>query len=471
MTKNILIESAYFNPSSVRKTAKHLGLSTDASYRFERGTDPLNTIWAAKRAAQLIQQTAGGEIAASEIDAYPNIIKEKNCALRYARIEKILGYKISNEIVEQILTRLGFKTISKTNTELCVTVPAYRHDIEREIDLIEEIARIYGYDKIPENSKIPITLEEKVDQSAFNDTVRELLNALGFYEIITNTLIDESTANLYENSIPLLNPQNSEMSHLRPSLIPGMLRAISTNLKVNEYNLNLFEIGKTFWKLNNNSISDFKDFNESEHVLIALTGNPIGDEWYEKKRMYDLYDLKGCVEELFNKLIYGSELKYNYTFTDFSINKGFELLISDKIVGWGGQISSNLLDKYDVSQNVFIIQLNLDALKKIEQSIRNFKELLKFPKVYRDFSFILDDTVLVDSVVSIIRKASSNLLHNIKLFDIFQSESLGKEKKSLAFQLEYFDQKRTLTEEEVDKDFRNAINAVEQQLKAQLRGT
>jgi phenylalanyl-tRNA synthetase beta chain len=470
-TKNILIESAYFNPSSVRKTAKHLGLSTDASYRFERGTDPLNTIWAAKRAAQLIQQTAGGEIAASEIDAYPNIIKEKNCVLRYARIEKILGYKISNEIVEQILTRLGFKTISKTNTELCVTVPAYRHDIEREIDLIEEIARIYGYDKIPENSKIPITLEEKVDQSAFNDLIRELLNALGFYEIITNTLIDESTANLYENSIPLLNPQNSEMSHLRPSLIPGMLRAISTNLKVNEYNLNLFEIGKTFWKLNNEPISDFKDFNESEHVLIALTGNPIGDEWYEKKRMYDLYDLKGCVEELFNKLIYGSELKYNYTFTDFSINQGFELLISDKIVGWGGQISSNLLDKYDVSQNVFIIQLNLDALKKIEQSMRNFKELLKFPKVYRDFSFILDDTVIVESVVSIIRKASSNLLHNIKLFDIFQSESLGKEKKSLAFQLEYFDQKRTLTEEEVDKDFRNAIKAVEQQLKAQLRGT
>ena len=470
-TKNILIESAYFNPSSVRKTAKHLGLSTDASYRFERGTDPLNTIWAAKRAAQLIQQTAGGEIAASEIDDYPNIIKEKNCVVRYARIEKILGYKISNEIVEQILTRLGFKTISKTNTELCVTVPAYRHDIEREIDLIEEIARIYGYDKIPENSKIPITLEEKVDQSAFNDLIRELLNALGFYEIITNTLIDESTANLYENSIPLLNPQNSEMSHLRPSLIPGMLRAISTNLKVNEYNLNLFEIGKTFWKLNNEPISDFKDFNESEHVLIALTGNPIGDEWYEKKRMYDLYDLKGCVEELFNKLIYGSELKYNYTFTDFSINQGFELLISDKIVGWGGQISSNLLDKYDVSQNVFIIQLNLDALKKIEQSMRNFKELLKFPKVYRDFSFILDDTVIVESVVSIIRKASSNLLHNIKLFDIFQSESLGKEKKSLAFQLEYFDQKRTLTEEEVDKDFRNAIKAVEQQLKAQLRGT
>jgi phenylalanyl-tRNA synthetase beta chain len=470
-TKNILIESAYFNPSSVRKTAKHLGLSTDASYRFERGTDPLNTIWAAKRAAQLIQQTAGGEIAASEIDAYPNIIKEKNCVLRYARIEKILGYKISNEIVIQILTRLGFKTISKTNTELCVTVPAYRHDIEREIDLIEEVARIYGYDKIPENSKIPITLEEKVDQSAFNDMVRELLNALGFYEIITNTLIDESTANLYDNSIPLLNPQNSEMSHLRPSLIPGMLRAISTNLKVNEYNLNLFEIGKTFWKLNNEPISDFKDFNESEHVLIALTGNPIGDEWYEKKRRYDLYDLKGCVEELFNKLIYGSELKYNYTFKDFSINQGFELLISDKTVGWGGQISSNLLDKYDVSQNVFIIQLNLDALKKIEQSMRNFKELLKFPKVYRDFSFILDDTVIVESVVSIIRKASSNLLHNIKLFDIFQSESLGKEKKSLAFQLEYFDQKRTLTEEEVDKDFRNAINAVEQQLKAQLRGT
>jgi len=469
-TKNILIESAYFNPSSVRRTAKHLGLSTDASYRFERGTDPLNTVWAAKRAAQLIQQTAGGEIASGEIDAYPNLILVKNCNLRFARIEKILGYKIKNETVEQILIRLGFKINSKSDAEVNVAVPAYRHDIEREIDLIEEIARIYGYDKIPENSKIPITLEEKVDQSAFNEKVRETLNALGSYEIITNTFIDETTSNLFVNVIPLLNPQNSEMSHLRPSLLPGMLRAISTNLKVNENNLNLFEIGKTFWKLNNEPISDFKDFNESEHVLFALTGSPTGEEWYGKKRMYDLFDLKGIVEELFEKLTYGSKLKYNYAFTNFSIVQGFEIILNDNIVGWGGQISSEILNKYDISQNVFIIQLNLDEIKKIEQSIRSFKELLKFPKVYRDLAFILDDNVMVVAVESIIRKASSNLLHNIKLFDIFQSESLGMGKKSLAFQLEYFDRKRTLTEEEVDKEFRNAIKAVEQQLKAQLRG-
>ena len=469
-TKNILIESAYFNPSSVRRTAKHLGLQTDASYRFERGTDPLNTVRAARRAAQLVQQIAGGEIASGEIDDYPNIIEEKNCLLRYARIEKILGYKISNEIVEQILTRLGFKFTAKSDSELSVVIPTYRNDVEREIDLIEEIARIYGYDKIPENSKIPITLEEKVDQSAFNETVRDLLNALGFSEIITNSFVDELTANSFNNSIPLLNPQNSEMSHLRPSLIPGMLRAISTNLKVNENNLSLFEIGKTFWKLNNEPISDFKDFNESENALFSLTGSPTGDEWYENKRMYDLFDLKGCAEELFDKLTYSYELKYNYAFTNFTLIQGFEILIDKQIVAWGGQISSEILNKYDISQNVFIMQLNLDEIKKIEQSTRSFKELLKFPKVFRDFAFILDDNVTVESVESIIRKASSNLLHNIKLFDIFQSESLGKGKKSLAFQLEYFDQKRTLTEEEVDKDFRNTIKAVEQQLKAQLRG-
>jgi len=469
-TKNILIESAYFNPSSVRRTAKHLGIQTDASYRFERGTDLLNTIWAANRAAQLIQQTAGGEIAVGEIDAYPNIIIEKNCTLRFARIEKILGYKISNEIVEEILTRLGFKITVKSEFGLNVIIPSYRHDIEIEVDLIEEIARIYGYDKIPENSKIPITLEEKVDQSAFNETVRESLNALGSYEIITNTFIDESTSNLFNNSIPLLNPQNSEMSHLRPSLIPGMLRAISTNIKVHEYNLNLFEIGKTFWKLNNQPISDFKDFEESEHAIFSLTGSPTGDEWYEKKRLYNLFDLKGCAEELFNKLVYGSELKYNYKFTNFTLIQGFEILIDKQIVGWGGQIAPELLKKYDISQDVFVMQLNLNDIKKIEQFTRIFNELLKFPKVFRDLAFILDDSVTVDSVESIIRKASSNLLHNIKLFDIFQSESLGKGKKSLAFQLEYFDQKRTLTEEEVNKDFRNAIKAVEQQLKAQLRG-
>ena len=244
-TKNLLIESAYFNPSSIRRTSKNLGLSTDASYRFERGTDHEITKWAARRAAQLIQATtSSGIIAKGEIDAYPKRITKKKVSLRYSRIEKILGYKINNSTVKKILAKLGFEIKSITKEKLTVMLPTYRHDIEREIDLIEEVARIYGYNKIPEVSKISVTLEEKVDHSAFNDNVREFLNSLGFYEIITNSLLSEDIVSRFGSAINLINPQSNEMSHLRTSLIPGLLTSISNNIKVNEKDLQLFELGK-----------------------------------------------------------------------------------------------------------------------------------------------------------------------------------------------------------------------------------
>ncbi len=470
-TKNILIESAFFNPSSIRKTAKLLGLSTDASYRFERGTDPEITVWAAKRAARLIQETAGGEIAAGEIDAYPEKMFKRAANLRFARLEKILGYHIDSSEVVKILERLGFGIKSDLGEELSVEIPTWRHDVEREIDLIEEVARIYGYNKIPEVHKISVTLEEKVDHSAFVDKVRVILNSLGFYEIITNSLLSDETANRFGTPVNVLNPQSSEMSHLRPTLLPGMLNAVSNNLKVNEKDLLLFEIGKIFSKRAPGKIESFDDFTETEQLLVCISGNEVRTEWYGQDRQSDLYDMKGVASAFFNVLLPGVDFTFEETKSDQKfVDSSLSVISDEKEIAVIGRVKKDYASLYDINQDLFVMEADLTGLKQITVPKRNFKELLKFPKVYRDCAFILDSDTPAGAVMEVIKEKGSNLLHNVKLFDIFQSESLGSGKKSLAFQLEYYDQNKTLTEEEIEKVFVKTIKSVEEKFNAQLRG-
>lgn len=469
-TKNILIESAYFNPSSIRKTAKHLALSTDASYRFERGTDYNITIWAARRAAQLIQETAGGEIAFGEIDAYPNPIPQRKTFVRFERITKILGYKIEQNEVERILIKLGFEITSKDQIKIELNIPTYRNDVEREIDIIEEVARIYGYNNIPEVNKISITLEEKVDHSQFDDNARNIFNALGFYEILTNSMLSESIAKQFGNAIAVLNPQSSEMSHIRASLLPGMLQTISNNLKVNEKDLQLFEIGKIFTQINQ-QIKSFDDFKEEEYLLAGITGKTSRAVWYEKEREYDFFDLTGFTKSFLNKTLPGVSFQFTKSNEEKAYYEFYLQIVADnKVIGRLGKVKNEIADQFDVNQNVYVVEMNLDQLKQIEIPKKRFEELLKFPKVYRDFAFVLDQEIESEEVIKLIKESASKLLHNVNLFDIFQSESLGKGKKSLAFQLEYYDTQKTLTEEEVEKDFRKLIKVVETKFNAQLRG-
>ncbi len=260
-TKNILIESAYFNPSSIRNSSKSLGLSTDASYRFERGTDPNGTVYAAERSAQLIAQLAGGEILSGVLDNYPEKIKDVEVRLRFSRVKKILGYDVPKNKIAEILVNLGMKILLETDEELHVSVPTFRPDIDREIDLIEEIARIHGYDNIPTVSKISITLGEKTDESSFSQTVKETALALGFSEMINNPLQSETTSALTGRPIKLLNPQSTDMSYLRTSLLPGALQIVSANINVGEKDLKLFEVGNIFQLNKDEAIKDFSDFN------------------------------------------------------------------------------------------------------------------------------------------------------------------------------------------------------------------
>ncbi len=470
-TTNILIESAFFRASAVRKTSKKLGLSTDASFRFERGCNPDNTVYTAQRAAQLIAELGGGKIAEGEIDVYPKPIEKKQVKLRFSRIEKILGYKVSDEKVVEIMTGLEIPVVEKSDDSIVCEIPLFRPDIEREIDLIEEIARIYSYDNIPAISKISITLDPKVDQLSFSENIRKTMSSLGFNEIITNSLLNEETAAKFGKPISILNPQSVEMANARPSLLPGMLGTISRNIKVRETNLKYFEVGHTFEKNTDGEITSFDDIIETENLLIALTGNAEDDEWYSKAKPFDFYDLRGAVEDFMSKNLLDKNTRYvYYTQNNSFYTEYFELYVQEKLAGSGGKLSESVAKMFDIKQEVYAFNFNLDVLKQAEISEKQYKETLRYPKVYRDFAVVVDKKVQSDQVISSIRSTSSKLLKNVKLFDIFESDSLGKSKKSLAYQLEFFDESRTLTEDEVNKDFWNSIEKVKKDFDAQLRG-
>ena len=471
-TKNILIESAYFNPSSIRKTSKKLQLSSDSSYRFERGIDFNNVLFAAERAAQLIAEVSGGKICKGNIDAYPVKLKNREVQLRYNSVSKILGYDIPLEKIHNILHLLGFKELKKEENSLTVSVPGFRPDIEREIDLIEEIARIHGYDNIPTISKINITLGEKHDDSEFADKIRDAAISLGFYEMINNPLVSEKFSQLCGEPIALSNPLSEDMANLRTSLLPGVLAVVTRNINKGAKDLALFEIGNVFQRLNNNKIESFEDFNENQNLIFVLSGKETEKTWNSAEKGFDFYSLKGLLKAFIQKITLDNvltDLYYSDVNSKYDLN--FAFAYKTESIGWGGKVKKQLLELFEIDQDVFCFEFNLDKLKQITTQPKKFTEPLKYPKVIRDFAFIFDTLVNYGDVNDYISKSSSSLLKKVDLFDIFESEILGTGKKSMAFTLEFFDENRTLTEEEVEKEFNDLIRKVSKEFNATLRGS
>jgi phenylalanyl-tRNA synthetase beta chain len=471
-TKNILIESAYFNPSSIRKTSKHLSLSTDASYRFERGTDPGGTVYAAERAAEMIKKISGGDILKGVIDIYPSEITEKEVILRFSRVKKVLGYEIEKGKIGRILLALGMKVVRANDDELRVSVPLNRPDIEREIDLIEEAARINGYDNIPAVKKITITLGEKEDESTFTATVREISAGLGFYEMINNPLQSEKLAAMTGDPVKLLNPLSSDMAYLRTSLIPGALAVVERNINAGEKNLELFEIGNVFNKKVQGEIKSFDDFEERTKLLFIISGKMKEKTWIGDEKQSDFYYLKGAINSFLCKISLDNALNDFYYQEE---NRIFDITYSKKSSeaesGYGGRVKKEVLKQFDIQQDVFCFEFDFDLLKRIKRSDKKYKEPLRFPKIIRDFAFIFDKEVAFEDAKKHIIKSGSGLLKSVEIFDIFESQTLGENKKSMAFTLEFYDTGRTLTEEEVEKEFNSLISAVAEKFNAKLRGT
>ncbi len=469
-TKNILIESAYFNPRSIRKTSRNLQLVTDSSYRFERGTDPTNTLFAAQRAAQLISEVAGGEIPKNHIDVYPNRIKNKEIIVRFPRIKKLLGFDIPKTEVVRIFNKLGINIIKDLSDSLEVVVPTFRPDIEREVDLIEEIARIYGYEKIPSVSKIGITLEKRDDQSFLIDEVRNYAISSGLNEVLNNPLISEFLSKITGEPIGISNPQSRDMAYLRTSLSIGALQTVANNINKGEKDLSLFEIGNVFNK-NGNEIKSFDDISEKRKLLILLTGRKQERTWNTNEILYDIFDLKGLVNSFFSKFSLDNLLDDSYNSSQKSIYEyQFSKNFKDDTVATGGKISEHVLSLFDIGQDIYTIEIDLDKIFNLETEKRKYTEPLKYPKIIRDFAFIFDKSVSYNSVKNFILEQSSGILKEVEIFDIFESDELGADKKSMAFSLEYFDLSRTLVDEEVEADFSKLIKKITEKFNAVLRG-
>ncbi len=470
-TKNILIESAFFHPSSIRKTSKTLGLSTDASYRFERGTDPNITKYAAERCAQLVSELADGKIANGIIDVYPSVITPREIQLRFSRTTKILGYEVAPQKIKNILSRLGLAIKVLDEDKLLVSVPTFRPDIEREIDLIEEIARINGYDNIPTVSKINITLEKKTDETDIDEKIRQTATALGFFEMINNPLQSENEAKLTGKPIKIANPLSADMECLRTSLITGALITISKNIRQGVRDLKLFEIGNSFKRISDEEIRNFSDFTERQNLLLIISGKEEIKGWNTQEKDSDFYLLKGLIDSFLSKISLDNVLIDSYYSTvneiyAYHLTKSFK----ETELGRGGKLNDEVLKQFDINQDVYCFEFDLSALKAVRSNPNTYIDPLKYPKIIRDFAFILDKSVKYLDVKEFIKKKSSQLLKAVSVFDVFESDSLGADRKSLAFTLEYYDESRTLTEDEVEKDFNNLIALVTKEFNAQLRG-
>ncbi|MFH1406406.1 MAG: phenylalanine--tRNA ligase subunit beta [Candidatus Omnitrophota bacterium] len=464
-TKTIMLESAWFDPVLVRKGSRKLGVSSDSSYRFERNVDLENTLVYAARAAQLIAQICGGKIiyatdaGRKKIPATPVLLKAQN-------VEKLLGINVPAKASETILKRLGFG-VKKQGGVLKVSVPSYRRqDITREVDLIEEIARIFGYDKLP--MSLPKGAGDDRERKSYSrgmeERIKQTLSGLGFYEVITYSLINEDMFKRAridtKNIIPLKNPLSRDAAFMRSSILPGILSTISRNLNKKNLDIKLFEIGKVFYKSAHPE--------EKTNIAIAITGVR-NDNWQQKRAKSDFFDLKGTLEALFEALGVGdAEFKYRSCF-HLSESASAEVFVGKNAIGYAGKLSEEVLRAFDIEQDVFVAELFVDEILKFAKTKKAYTAPPKYPCVVRDISmFILDDVPAAD-IEGIIKRTGGEVIKRIKIFDCYKGTDTPKGEKSLAFSLEYQRPDRTLTDEEVNNIHSKIIQALKEKLNPQIR--
>jgi phenylalanyl-tRNA synthetase beta chain len=468
-TKDVLIESAYFKPQNIRATSKKLELRTESSYRFERGGDIGICDWASSRAAQLILETAGGALAEGVVDAYPKPFEQRQIALRHAQTNALVGIEIAEARQIQFLQRLGLEPAARNgNSNATVfSVPSFRVDIKREIDLVEEVVRLYGVDKIP--STPPRGAVGSNGYDAVHDQIaeaRRILSGLGLYEAQGQTLISDGAGKLAVGGAmaALANPLSSDMNALRPSLLPGLLNALRHNISHRNYDVALFEIGRVF-------IQSETGPKEERRVAIALTGqrNPVFWSGSERDAKFDVQDLKGVIEEFFEHFGMRS---VNFMRRDQST----ALFLESATIGLGkfqlgelGQLLPQLAKQYDLRDAVLLAELNLDVLLARRNTGKSFKPLPTQPAIRRDVAMLVPEPTTHDAVLQIVKQSKPANLESVELFDIFRGKNVPEGQKSLAYAFTYRNAERSLTDAEVNAAHEKLIGTFKERLKAVVR--
>jgi phenylalanyl-tRNA synthetase beta chain len=466
-TNSIFLESAYFNPVSIRKTAKRHNLNTDASFRFERGIDPTITEYALKRAALLIQEVAGGEITADIIDLYPKKIEDFLVFLNYEKAFKLIGQELPKETIKKIVASLDIKVNSSSDAGLGLIIPAYRVDVQREVDVIEEILRVYGYNNITFSKKFNATIanSSRIEDYKVQNTIASQLNSLGFNEIMSNSLTTPDYTKLSlllkeEYNVTILNPLSNDLSVMRQSLLFSGLEAISYNINRRNSDLKLFEFGKSYRKL-------LSGFNEKKHLTLFVTGNRTAETWVQKQEVSDFYLFKGYVASILQRLGY-SKIN-NLPVSSDIFSEGLALAAGNDTLVEFGSLKKSILKHFDIKQEVFYAEFNWDLILKLLSNRIKFTAIPKFPEVRRDLSLLLDQSVAFESVYGIAKQTEKSLLKDISLFDVYEGNNLPEGKKSYAVSFILQDTTKTLTDIQIDKIMKKLQTNLESELGATLR--
>jgi phenylalanyl-tRNA synthetase beta chain len=467
-TTTVFLESAYFNPVAVRKTAKRHTLSTDASFRFERGIDPSITEYALKRAALLIQEVAGGEITSDIIDVYPKKIEDFSVFIHFQKVNRIIGEEIKPETIKKILASLDIKVNSISDAGLGLTIPSYRVDVTREIDVIEEILRVYGYNNVAIPGKLNATVSNSPRTAEFNvqNTIANQLCALGFNEMMANSLTTpdyialSSQLDANQNVI-MLNPLSNDLAAMRQSLLFSALEAVAFNNNRRRSDLKLFEFGKTYHKTADG-------YQEDKHLTLTVTGNRSAESWTKPQEKSDFFLVKGYVMAVLSRL--GIDQKVNsLPFANDVFAEGLALAIGKEIIVEFGTIKKSILKHFDVKQEVVFADFNWDKLQKYITTKIKFTDIPKYPEVRRDFALLVDENVAFEQIFTIAKQTEKGVLKDVNLFDVYQGANLPEGKKSYAVSFILQDDSKTLTDTQIDKIMSKLQSNFESQLGASLR--
>jgi phenylalanyl-tRNA synthetase beta chain len=465
-TKDIFLESAWFNPVSIRKTSVRHGLRTDAATRFEKGVDISNAVNVLKRAATMIKEIAGGQISSDIVDIYPYPKGKTEVALKYHYLKKLSGKNYHGDTIKNILSSLGFELLKEGVDEMWVSVPYSKPDISIGADIVEEIMRIDGLDnvEIPQMITIAPSVETLAHEVAYAEKISEYLAGSGFHEIFTNSISNSAyfSEEVLQSTVKMINNLSEELNVMRPSMMETGLEAIAYNLNRKNNDIKFFEFGKTY------SAAEAGSYAENNHLAIYITGNETATGWKSKGGKADFYFLKAVFEKILSVL----GLKINaYIQEEINgLSSCLQARVKNEPVASLGMVNNRMLERFDIKQPVFFADLDWDRLLKLNGSSRiQYAGIPKYPSVQRDLSIVVEKGLKFEEVEKATYATKLNKLRSVNLFDIFESDKIGAGKKSLAISFTFLDEEKTLTDKEIDGMMGKIISAYEKELNADIR--
>ena len=479
-TKRVFIESAWFNPVSIRKTARRHQLSTDASFRFERGTDPDGVVYALKRAAQLIKEVAGGQIVSDVQDVYPEPVKPFDVTISRQRCFNLIGKAIPEDTLQTILSSLEMKVTADNGDEMQLQVPRYRVDVTREADVVEDLLRIYGYDKIelPGDNHTTVVYAEKPDRTKVMNMLGDMLASRGFTEIMNNTLTRAAYSEILPQTCPaecnvmLANPLSSDLNALRQSLIFGALEVTRLNRNHRNANLKLFEMGNVQSLKAGSDKSDYKNYSENFRLALVMTGLRSEPNWNVKAEPVSFFDLKTEVNNVIARMGLNPQAISEEPISDDLFSEGLQLCVEKtKTLVKYGSVNPSVLAKFDIDVPVFFAEFDVKTLiaKSAQQNKVHYSPVAKFPAVKRDLALLVDSEVTFAQVSQLARKAEKKLLKDVSLFDVYQGKNLPAGKKSYAVSFILQDAEKTLNDKQIEKVMSQITTLLSRELGAELR--